>query len=52
MEGDLVAENGVEAVRSGADARIANSSKGAGFEILVEGLGDARSGSAVHGKRE
>ena len=47
-----MAEDGVEAVRSGADARIANSSEGAGFEVLVEGVRDARSASAVHGKRE
>jgi len=45
-----VAEDGVETVRSGADARITDASESAGFEVLVQGLRDARSGSAVHGK--
>lgn len=51
VEGDLVAEEGVEAVRSGADARVSDSSKRAWFEVLVEGMRDAWSGSAVHGER-
>ena len=46
VEGDLVAEEGVEAVRSGADARVADAGERAGFEVLVEGVRDAWSGSA------
>lgn len=50
MKGDLVTQDGVEAVRSGTDTRIAYASEGARFEVLVKGLRDARSGSAVHDK--
>ena len=45
-----MAEEGVEAVRSGADARVADAGERAGFEVLVEGVRDAWSGSAVHGE--